>query len=170
MRGGDVLLLLGLLVGKFLLELFDLLDGLGLLVGNLAVVEQTVEHIAQVIDARQYLEQAQAAGLVLTCNVVGKLGLAIGDLLLLLRDLASGLVERLRLSGELVVDLLGLRADLLEFGTSSGKIGCGIGIGRSREAQAQNTSEGCRSSAACHVFMRVCCAHGASFPVSKGSG
>jgi len=30
--------------------------------------------------------------------------------------------------------------------------------------------EGCRSSAACHVFMRVCCAHVASFPVTKGNG
>ena len=170
LRGGDVLLLLGLLIGELLLEVLDFLNGLGLLIGHLAVVEQTVEHVAQIVDARQNLQQAQAAGLVLACHVGGKLGLAIGDLLLLLRDLASGLVELLRLCSKLFMDLLGLGADLLEFGASSGKIGCGIGIGRSNEAQAQNTSEGCRSSAACHVFVRVCCAHGASFPVSKGSG
>ena len=146
------------------------MDGLGLLVGNLAVIEQTVEHVSQIVDARQNLKETQTAGLVLTGNVARKLCLALGNLLLLLRDLACSLIKLLRLCGEFFMNLLGLRADLLEFGTSSGKVGCGIGIGRSREAQAQNTSEGCRSSAACHVFVRICCAHGASFPVSKGSG
>ena len=65
LRGGDVLLLLGLLIGELLLKLLDLLNGLSLLIGNFAVVEQTVEHIAQVIDARQNLKQAQTAGFVL---------------------------------------------------------------------------------------------------------
>ena len=170
MRGGDVLLLLGLLIGELLLKLLDLLNGLSLLIGNFAVVEQTVEHIAQVIDARQNLKQAQTASLVLTGNVARKLCLTLGNLLLLLRDLACSLIKLLRLCGEFFMNLLGLGANLLEFGTSSGKVGCGIGIGRSHEAQAQNTSEGCRSSAACHVFMRVCCAHVASFPVTKGNG
>ena len=170
MRGGDVLLLLGLLIGELLLKLLDLLNGLSLLVGNFAVVEQAVEHIAQIIDTRQNLKQAQTAGFVLAGDIGRELGLTIGDLLLLLRDLAGSLIERLRLRGKLIVNLLGLGADLLEFRTSSGKVGCGIGVGRSREAQAQNTSEGCRSSAACHVFVRVCCAHVASFPVTKGNG
>ena len=170
MRGGDVLLLLGLLIGELLFKLLDLLNGLSLLIGNFAVVEQTVEHIAQVVNARQNLKQAQTAGLVLAGDIGRELGLTVGDLLLLLRDLSGSLIERLRLRGELIVNLLGLGTDLLEFRTSSGKVGCGIGVGRSREAQAQNTSEGCRSSAACHVFVRVCCAHVASFPVTKGNG
>ena len=170
MRRGDVLLLLGLLIGELLLKVLDLLNGLGLLVGHLTVVEETVEHIAQIVDARQNLKETQATGLVLTGNVARKLCLALGNLLLLLRDLACSLIKLLRLCGEFFMNLLGLGANLLEFGTSSGKVGCGIGIGRSHEAQAQNTSEGCRSSAACHVFMRVCCAHVASFPVTKGNG
>ena len=170
MRRGDVLLLLGLLIGELLLKVLDLLNGLGLLVGHLAVVEETVEHVAQIVDARQNLKETQTAGLVFTGNVVRELGLAFGDLLLLLRDLACSLIKLLRLCGEFFMNLLGLRADLLELGTSSGKVGCGIGVGRSRKAQAQNTSEGCRSSAACHVFVRVCCAHVASFPVTKGNG
>ena len=153
-----------------LLKVLDLLNGLCLLVRNLAVVEQTVEHVAQIVDARQNLEETQATGLVLTGNVGRKLCLTLGDLLLLLRDLACSLIKLLRLCGELFMNLLGLSANLLELGTGSGKVGCGIGVGRSREAQAQNTSEGCRSSAACHVFVRVCCAHVASFPVTKGNG
>ena len=170
LRRGDVLLLLGLLIGELLLKVLDLLNGLGLLVGHLTVVEETVEHVAQIVDSRQNLKETQAAGLVLTGNVGRKLCLTFGNLLLLLRDLACSLIKLLRLSGEFFMNLLGLRTDLLEFCTGSGKVGCGIGVGRSHEAQAQNTSEGCRSSAACHVSVRVCCAHVASFPVSKGSG
>ena len=133
LRVGDVLLLLGLLIGELLLKLLDLLNGLSLLIGNFAVVEQTVEHIAQIIDTRQNLKQAQTAGFVLAGDIGRELGLTIGDLLLLLRDLAGSLIERLRLRGKLIVNMLGLGADLLEFRTSSGKVGCGIGVGRSRE-------------------------------------
>ena len=43
----------------------------------------------------------------------------IGDLLLLLRDLASSLIERLRLRCELIVNLLGLGTDLLELRTTT---------------------------------------------------
>ena len=89
LRGGDVLLLLGLLIGELLLKLLDLLNGLSLLIGNFAVVEQTVEHIAQIIDTRQNLKQAQTAGFVLAGDIGRELGLTIGDLLLLLRDLAT---------------------------------------------------------------------------------
>ena len=154
-----------MLIGKLLLKVFDILNGLGLFVGHLTVVEQAVEHVAQIVDARQNLKETQTAGLVLTGNVGRKLCLTFGNLLLLLRDLACSLIKLLRLRGELIMNLLGLRANLLEFSTSSGKVGCGIGVGRSHEAQAQNTSEGGRSSAACHISVRICCAHGASFPV-----
>lgn len=83
LRRSDVLLLLGLLIGELLLKVLDLLNGLGLLVGHLAVVEETVEHVAQIVDARQNLKETQTAGLVFTGNVVRELGLAFGDLLLL---------------------------------------------------------------------------------------
>ena len=51
-------------------KLLDLLNGLELALSDtFAVVEQTVEHIAQIIDTRQNLKQAQTAGFVLAGDI-----------------------------------------------------------------------------------------------------